>query len=569
MTSDLPPTGGSQPPPEPSPTGPSGPVQSGPAAPAGPATASGSTIPPGPSPAAGPSPNTGHASDEFFNRIRSAGVTRPDEGRWIAGVAAGLGRRWDIDPILVRGVFVALSIFGGIGVVFYGLAWLLLPQDDGRIHLQQAIRGDITAGFIGAVLLSLAAIGGGGGGGPWEHGFWFGWAFPGGLILAVAVVFGIWWLAKRTPEDGKPGGSTWTSGWTPGTTTGTTPTPGSGSTSGTAPYSLPPVYGTPSAGPTYGPTSTAPSAWSGTGQSTDAVREARQAAKAQAQAAAAAKSEEMARAAKARRARTGPSKTIVRLSLGIALLIAAAILTIGNANDWSEPVGLIAAASALAVLAVGVIASGLSGRRASGLVGIGLVLAIGVLIGAGVDNAGVRSNQNLTLIGDRTWEPSTPSAAEKQYNLGVGQGTLWLTNPAILNGATTSDPLQVRVRLGAGHLTVIVPDGVTTRFVLEMGGGDVSYPDGSTFRFRDSNNSTDQQFLTGPPGLPRMIIDARQGAGQMDIRTSSGTSVTTIPGPSPSAVRTPGATPTAPAAKPTTPAAKPKATAAPTATITN
>src|SRR4051794_31345650 len=149
MTSDLPPTGGAQPPSE-SPAGPEGPAQPGPTGSWGPA-GSAPTAPPS-APYAGPTGPTGptghgtrhgsgHGTDDFFNRIRSLGVTRPDQGRWVAGVAAGLSRRWDIDPIFVRGVFVALGIFGGIGVALYGLAWLLLPQEDGRIHLQQAFRG--------------------------------------------------------------------------------------------------------------------------------------------------------------------------------------------------------------------------------------------------------------------------------------------------------------------------------------------------------------------------------------------------------------------------------------------
>ncbi|HEX2809317.1 MAG TPA: PspC domain-containing protein, partial [Kineosporiaceae bacterium] len=61
--------------------------------------------PPG-APAGGPSLPPGA---EFFDRIRGLGVVRPDEGRWAAGVCAGLGRRWGLDPLLVRGLFVAVS----------------------------------------------------------------------------------------------------------------------------------------------------------------------------------------------------------------------------------------------------------------------------------------------------------------------------------------------------------------------------------------------------------------------------------------------------------------------------
>jgi phage shock protein PspC (stress-responsive transcriptional regulator) len=478
--------------------------------------------------------------DDFFDRIRSAGVTRPDDGRWFAGVATGLARRWDLDPILVRGAFVALAIFGGIGVVFYGLAWLLVPQDDGRIHLQEAIRGHITAGFIGAVLLSLAALGGSGSG---HDGFWFGWAFPGGLILTAAVVFGIWWAAKQRSDAGSKPTDT-------------------GFSAAAAPpaHTFPSVYGSPATGTSQPPAGPAPSGWSSSGpEASEAARQARAAAKTQAQAEAA----ERTRVAKARRAQSGPSKMIVRLTLGIALLVAAAILVIGNANDWSEPVGLIAAATALAVIASGVIISGLNGRRAAGLIAVGLLLAFGTLVGVGAENAGVRSGQHITIIGDQTWTPHTPDAADDQFNLGVGQATLWLTDPAILSAATTADPLRVRARIGAGHLTVIVPDSVATQIDLEINAGDVSYPDGRTYSFdRDGNNYDGvgrQTLNTGPAGSPRMIVDIQQGAGQMDLRTTSGVSVGTIPSPRATGV-SPAPTATAPTASA---AATPTATATP------
>jgi len=57
--------------------------------------------------------------------------------RWIAGVAGGVAHRFDLDPTLVRCVWVVLSLFAGVGLVLYGLAWALLPEEsDGRIHLE-------------------------------------------------------------------------------------------------------------------------------------------------------------------------------------------------------------------------------------------------------------------------------------------------------------------------------------------------------------------------------------------------------------------------------------------------
>lgn len=98
----------------------------------------------------------------FFDIIRRFGVTRPDRGsgRMVAGVASGLARRWDVDPIVVRVAFIVLTFVGGLGASLYGLGWLFLPHSDGRIHAQQLLTGRLSAGFVGALLATLAVTDG-------------------------------------------------------------------------------------------------------------------------------------------------------------------------------------------------------------------------------------------------------------------------------------------------------------------------------------------------------------------------------------------------------------------------
>src|SRR5262249_11381776 len=45
------------------------------------------------------------------------------------GVAAAIGRRYAIDPILVRVAFVVATFSGGAGVLLYLLGWLFLPAE--------------------------------------------------------------------------------------------------------------------------------------------------------------------------------------------------------------------------------------------------------------------------------------------------------------------------------------------------------------------------------------------------------------------------------------------------------
>src|SRR3954464_8970086 len=117
---------------------------------------------PGPQPV----PPGGPGVASFFDRIRAFGAVRPDEGRWAAGVAAGLARRWGIDPVLVRGGFGLAALFGGIGLLLYGLGWLFLPHPDGRIHAQEVLRGTVTAGVVGGPGGALPPPRGRGGGPP-------------------------------------------------------------------------------------------------------------------------------------------------------------------------------------------------------------------------------------------------------------------------------------------------------------------------------------------------------------------------------------------------------------------
>jgi signal transduction histidine kinase len=54
-------------------------------------------------------------------------LRRDPEHGMVAGVCAGLGRYLDIDPLLLRIAFAAMSLVSGVGIVAYVLAWILVP----------------------------------------------------------------------------------------------------------------------------------------------------------------------------------------------------------------------------------------------------------------------------------------------------------------------------------------------------------------------------------------------------------------------------------------------------------
>ena len=118
---------------------------------------------PGPAPSFqqhdGPQPEPQRGSTHrFFDSLRGSGLMRTNE-RWVAGVAGGVAYRFDLDPTLVRCVWVVLSLFAGVGLVLYGLAWALLPEEsDGRIHLEEAFSGRFNAGLAGAIGMTIVGM---------------------------------------------------------------------------------------------------------------------------------------------------------------------------------------------------------------------------------------------------------------------------------------------------------------------------------------------------------------------------------------------------------------------------
>lgn len=106
--------------------------------------------------AEGPGASGARASDRFFSWLRQTGITRSSD-RWFAGVAGGIAAKAKIDPLIVRGIFVVLALLGGPGILLYLAGWVLLPDSNGRIHLEEIFRGRASAGAI-ATTVVLGAI---------------------------------------------------------------------------------------------------------------------------------------------------------------------------------------------------------------------------------------------------------------------------------------------------------------------------------------------------------------------------------------------------------------------------
>lgn len=57
-------------------------------------------------------------------------LKRIREGKVLGGVCGGIGKYFDIDPVLIRILWVVLTCLSvGIGVIVYIAAWILMPEE--------------------------------------------------------------------------------------------------------------------------------------------------------------------------------------------------------------------------------------------------------------------------------------------------------------------------------------------------------------------------------------------------------------------------------------------------------
>lgn len=53
---------------------------------------------------------------------------RSAQNRYIAGVCGGIAETYNVDPTLVRLIFVALALAGMSGVLIYIICWIVIPD---------------------------------------------------------------------------------------------------------------------------------------------------------------------------------------------------------------------------------------------------------------------------------------------------------------------------------------------------------------------------------------------------------------------------------------------------------
>jgi phage shock protein C len=85
-------------------------------------------------------PSSGARSDVFSGANGSGGsgpyrpatgrrLERKRQGRWVAGVCAGLADYLGADATVVRVIMTVLVLFAGLGPLAYVVCWVLMPEE--------------------------------------------------------------------------------------------------------------------------------------------------------------------------------------------------------------------------------------------------------------------------------------------------------------------------------------------------------------------------------------------------------------------------------------------------------
>jgi phage shock protein PspC (stress-responsive transcriptional regulator) len=430
-------------------------------------------LPPPPAAAQYAGPQAASQPTDFFPWVRSHGIYRGRD-RWIGGVASGIAHRMGIDPLIVRGIFIVLTLFAGIGVLLYGLAWALLPEPDGRIHVQEAGAGRWSSGMTGALITTVIGLTGLGGG------FW-GWSHNGfgGFLWTVFWVGGaIYLIYYLTQRNKARNGAPMTASPRPA---------GDGGAAFAAPYSTPQYpaapytppsggafpggdnYGASSVGGNYGGGNYGGGSY-GSGSYGGGYQP-------------------QGPATTPRDRPYGPGAPAVAVTAGAALLVGGGLKALDafNVVDLGQSANAVVWASGAAVVGLGILVAGLRGKTA----GILSFFAVAALITGGVYN--VVGNEDRVRFTEVDWTPVSVEQARDGYNITAGQGTLDLTELNVT--APLPSDVVVPLDVTASNVTVVIPADVpvTVRADMTMGNIQEGTNSRSGITTRETKYNTDKR----------------------------------------------------------------------------
>lgn len=391
---------------------------------------------------------------------------RPRDDRMVAGVAAGIARRYDIDPVLVRVGFVVAAITG-IGAVLYLAAWLVLPDTPVDPTAPPPTRHPFV--MVAAVIAIAVGLGG---------------LFDGTgkFVLPVIAVGALLFLLHVNRRDRGP--------------VGPRPEPGPDATAtaaaaATAPPSmvkdLPgmPPQPTP---PSWDPLGAAPFAW-------DLPEPA---------------------PAPAPPPPPAPRKPpVTAVTLGAALLaggVTAAILLLTGTMSIATIPTLFGVA--LAVLGAGLVVGAFL-RTGRGLIPFAILLS---MLTWGVLSSPVQAFGG-DGFGDLTVRPTTAGAIAPSYSRAAGDIELDLTAVDLtVPAGTPAAPIRTEVRSGAGDVVVTLPPNADVTFTGTSGFGNVDFANLQQQSGPGAHLSITDLGADGVASGRPIEINVQAGAGDVEVK---------------------------------------------------
>lgn len=383
---------------------------------------------------------------DIDDTLRDMWVTRPrryKSDRKIAGVAAAIARRYEIDPTLVRVAFVVAAVYGGAGVILYLLGWLLLPEEDDEVSPAEAALGRGHSSMSAALtwVLGIALI-------PFSVSLLS--RTPSMLISLAIIGAGLFLLHRNRghlgqgswvppvpgtappagqPTDADPSAAA-SAATTPGVTTSEVSAGGDQTTVATPrPTDQVPEPPTP---PAWDPLGVAPFAWDLPAPGTKHKPPRRQ---------------------PRRRSPVTP------VTIGLALVTAGVGAFAAMYDSYLD--GPRVLALVLAVIGGGlVVGSFVRGGR--GLIPLAIPLAMITWAIA------VAPAHGWNGVGHKPYAPRTLADVQSTYELGLGDLELDLTKLPLTSDDTVP-PIDVQV--GAGQITVIVPENADVTATCSAGLG--------------------------------------------------------------------------------------------------
>lgn len=374
-------------------------------------------------------------------------LTRSRRPKVVAGVCSGLGRYFDLDPVVFRVPLAVISVIGGLGLVFYGAAWLLIPaenerQNEARWLLSGRVEGTTLSAIIVALVgcgLFLASLGSR--------------STPFSLLLGGAVAGAAYWSLQRREAEAAEA-------------VGAPVDPATAHAVADAPpeAQAPPVPATPSwwrepltkdgtavasdTGYLWGPADAA--APTAPGHRPDRTRGS-------------------AGKGDAAAARGGPRRE--RTFGGLVAMLASAAAVAGALPGWdSRPLGTsltVGLACALAVYGIGLAVSAFAGRIGLGTVFLAVVTAV-MLAAVSLVPKSIGTDWR-----DVTWAPASPSRVADSYEVDGGTAELDLGGLRFTGEDRT---VRTRARVGVGTLKVVVPSGTRVELDAAVTAGEIRVP---------------------------------------------------------------------------------------------